>query len=389
MRRPWPAVLFLAWSVVVSVARAEPAAIVPGGQFPIAVWLQSADNAASYRAAGINLYVGLSGETNAANLAALDRAGVKLVTEQTPATLAFKGSPVIAGWMHDDEPDNAQSLPKEEGGGYGPPVTPEAVSKSYRRMKAADPSRPVLLNLGMGVAWDGWIGRGTRTNHPEDYPKYVQSADVASFDIYPVTLDNPEAGGKLEYVGRGVRRLAQWAGPGRPVWNCIECTHINNAARKPTPAQVRAEVWMSIINGSRGLIYFCHQFAPTFREPALLDDPEMLAAVTAINAQVQALAPVLLSPPPERTDGAATTRPDGSRAAGPLAATVRRHGGSVYVFVANESAEVHRDTFTVARASADGSVEVLGENRSLPLGPGGSFDDSFEPYSVHLYRIKE
>ena len=24
-----------------------------------------------------------------------------------------------------------------------------------------------MLNLGQGVAWDGWYGRGTRTNHPE------------------------------------------------------------------------------------------------------------------------------------------------------------------------------------------------------------------------------
>jgi hypothetical protein len=34
---------------------------------------------------------------------------------------------------------------------------------------------------------------------------------------------------------------------------------------------------MSLIRGSRGLIYFVHQFKPTFREAALLDDPEMLA----------------------------------------------------------------------------------------------------------------
>jgi len=27
----------------------------------------------------------------------------------------------------------------------------------------------VLLNLGQRVAYDQWIGRGARTNHPEDY----------------------------------------------------------------------------------------------------------------------------------------------------------------------------------------------------------------------------
>src|SRR5947208_1355341 len=39
------------------------------------------------------------------------------------------------------------------------------------------------------------------------------------------------------------------------VWNCIECTHISNPEAKATPQQVRAEVWMSLVRGSRGLIY--------------------------------------------------------------------------------------------------------------------------------------
>ena len=53
---------------------------------------------------------------------------------------------------------------------------------------------------------------------------------------------------------------------------------------------------MSLVHGSRGLIYFVHQFKPKFNEHALLDDPEMLAAVTAINRQIRELAPVLNSP---------------------------------------------------------------------------------------------
>jgi hypothetical protein len=87
-------------------------------------------------------------------------------------------------------------------------------------------------------------------------------------------------------------------GEGRKiVWNCIECKAILSPKRKPTPHQVRAEAWMSLIHGSRGLIFFVHQFEPVFREAALLADPEMLAAVTALNRQIAGLAPVLNSPP--------------------------------------------------------------------------------------------
>ena len=68
-----------------------------------------------------------------------------------------------------------------------------------------------------------------------------------------------------------------------------------NSQKGPTPAQVEAEVWMSLIHGSRGIVYFAHEWEPVFREARLLEDAEMLAAVTRINAQIGALAPVLNS----------------------------------------------------------------------------------------------
>ncbi|MCL4790181.1 MAG: hypothetical protein KJ070_25940, partial [Verrucomicrobia bacterium] len=200
----------------------------------------------------------------------------------------------IIAWMHGDEPDNAQSL--GEGRGWGTPIPPAKIVGDYHRMRAADPSRPVLLNLGQGVAWDGWYGRGVRSNHPEDYPEYLKGCDIASFDIYPAVHDRKEVAGNLWFVARGVERLVQWTEGKKPVWNCIECTHISNPDRQATPHEVRAEVWMSLIHGSRGLIYFVHQFKPQFIEAALLADPEMLSAVTALNQQIRALAPVLNSP---------------------------------------------------------------------------------------------
>jgi len=85
--------------------------------------------------------------------------------------------------MHGDEPDNAQSL--GQGKGYGPPILPKKITDDYYKIQQADPTRPVILNLGQGVAWDGYYGRGVRTNHPEDYPEYIKGCDIASFDIYP------------------------------------------------------------------------------------------------------------------------------------------------------------------------------------------------------------
>src|SRR5690606_31301126 len=102
--------------------------------------------------------------------------------------------------------------------------------------------------------------------------------------------------GKLEFVARGVERLRRWSDDRKIVWNCIECSRISNPRVKPTPHQIRAEVWMSLIHGSRGLIYFVHQFEPRFVEASLLEDEQLLKAVTQINEQIHELAPVLNGP---------------------------------------------------------------------------------------------
>ncbi len=121
--------------------------------FPIAVWLQDPRNAAKYKAAGINIYMGLWEGPTEAQLAALKAAGMPVICDQNAVGLKHKDDPTIIGWMHGDEPDNAQEIPG--GKGYGPPIKPEKIVADYQQMQAADPSRPVILNLGQGVAWDG------------------------------------------------------------------------------------------------------------------------------------------------------------------------------------------------------------------------------------------
>lgn len=347
--------------------------------FPLAVWLQNPARAAQYRQAGINLYVGLWKGPTEAQLAALKEAGMQVICAQNETGLRHLEDTTIVGWMHGDEPDNAQPL--GPGKGYGPPVPPERIVADYQRLRAADPSRPVLLNLGQGVAWDRWHGRGVRTNHPEDYPEYVKGCDIASFDIYPVVHSHPEVAGKLWYVARGVERLVNWAGPDRIVWNCLECTRISNPHVKPTPHQVRAEAWMALIHGSRGLIYFVHQFKPAFREAALLDDPQMLEGVTALNRQILRLAPVLNSPTLTNAVTVSSANPEV-----PVATMVKRHGSATYLFAVAMRPGPTTATFSLRGLAGRRPVEVLDENRSL-TAQDGVFTDSFEAWAVHLYRI--
>lgn len=347
--------------------------------FPIAVWLQNPNNAAKFKKAGINLYVGLYRGPTAEQLELLTKAGIPVICGQNARSLSFKDNPIIVGWMHDDEPDNAQAL--AEGKGWGPPILPSVIQEDYKMMREADPTRPVLLNLGQGVAWDNWIGRGVRRNKPEDYPEYVKGSDIVSFDIYPAVHDHEEVAGKLEFVARGVERLRNWAGPNRTVWNCIEAARISNERTKPTAEQIRSEVWMSILHGSRGIIYFVHQFKPNFIEASLLEDPELLAGVTKINAQVQSLAAVIHSP--ESNWKVTVSGQPGLK----VATMAREHLGTNYIFAVAMENRPSKVVLKTSELSRVGSVEVIDESRSVTV-TSGEFGDEFKPYEVHLYRFQ-
>ena len=347
--------------------------------FPIAVWLQEPRNAKRFQDLGINLYVGLWQGPTAAQLAALKAAGMPVICEQNEVGLTDSNRDIVVGWMHGDEPDNAQSL--GAGKGYGPPVKPSDIVASYQKLAKTDPTRPIMLNLGQGVAWDGWHGRGVRSKHPEDYADYLEGCDIASFDIYPAVHENVEVAGKLEMVAGGVDRLRVWGKGRRIVWNCIECTRISNVNVKPTPAQVRCEVWMSLIHGSQGLIYFVHQFKPKFIEAGLLADAEMATAVGEINHQISGLAPVLNSP--TLADAASVKS---SNAQVPIDIMVKRVAEATYIFAVAMRNHPATATFKCKQPTAT-KAEVIGENRTLDL-TDGEFADAFAPYAVHLYRLR-
>lgn len=346
--------------------------------FPLAVWLQAPHNAAKYKAIGINMYVGLWDGPNDAQLAALAKAEMPVICHQNDAALKSPNSKIIVGWMHGDEPDNAQSLPN--GKGYGPPIEPQKIVADYEKLRAADPSRPIFLNLGQGVAWDAWIGRGVRSNKPEDYPEYVKGGDIVSFDIYPTSHEHKDVAGKLWYVPRGVERLRKWSNETKPIWCCIETTQISNPGKMPTPEAVRSQVWMALIQGARGIIYFAHEFKPKFIEAGFLAHPEIVEAVKSINAEVKSLAPVLNAPALSGFVEIAQAKD-----AAPVAFVVKRHAGALYVFAVNMRETETKATFTLKDA-AGANAEVLGEKRSVPIAEK-AFADEFKGYAVHLYKI--
>jgi hypothetical protein len=337
--------------------------------FPIGVWMQNPMNAARFAAVGVNHYVGLWEGPTEEQLRGAREADMPVVCEQQGVWQANLEERQIRGWLMQDGPDNAQEL---EDGSYGPCIPPSETAARYEEMVGADPSRPVVMLLGQGVALPDWVGRGECTGHTEDYLGYAASADILVNYTYPLANEHP-----IELVATGIQNLNEYAGFRKPVFADIEASSIHGLPR-PTPHQLRAEVWMSLIHGAAGVQYFCHRMEP-LNETDCLDDAETAAALTRINRELAELAPVL------NTQSYALA-PRSSNAAVPVRAVLKRLGAELHVFAASMTDGATSATFDLGGLVRGARVEVLGEDRDV-VAADGAFQDDFAPYDVHLYRI--
>jgi hypothetical protein len=349
--------------------------------FPIAVWAQNPANASAYKENGMNMYISIHGGLDQNKLDLLKKADMRVIAHQNAFGLTKLTEPLIYGWMHGDEPDNAQRSKIE--GKWDPCKDPTDVIRDYEKIKKNDPTRPVYLNVGRGVAYTNWIGRGVCRGKTDMYKisnnGYLKGCDIASFDIYPVNASEEEVSGELWYVAKGIDNLQEWSNHQKPTWCWIETTRIGEKAkRKPTPAEVKSEVWMALIHGAKGFGYFCHTFIGKVDDAALLHDTEMINGVKAINQQVTSLARVLNK---QDTKGYATVKT--SNQSVPVDIMAKKDRRAHYVF-----AVAMRDGSTTAtfEVKSGKKVEVLGENRTIEIRKG-KFTDDFTSYGVHLYKV--
>jgi hypothetical protein len=346
------------------------------GYFPIAVWLQDPTDATAYKQGGINLYMGLWQGPTEDQLSALRAAGMPVMCSQNSTALNHLEDSIIVGWTQQDEPDNAQP---DGSGGYDPCIAPEIIVGLYDYIRKNDSTRPVYLNLGQGVSYTDWVGRGACTGDTLSYPAYIEGCDIVSYDIYPVTSKYELIRNNLWYVPQGIDNLWRWSGGDKPVWCWIETTHINSE-NKPTPSQVKAEVWMALIHGADGFGYFCHEWVPEFNASALLDDPIIFPAVAKINAQIHQLAAVLNSP-----DLHGVVSVESGNAGIPVDLMVKHFRDTLFVFAVSMRDGTTTAAFTM-KGIQEGEVTVIGEDRKLTFS-GGIFEDLYEDYGVHLYKM--
>jgi hypothetical protein len=353
--------------------------------FPIAVWLQGSWHATELAGLGINIYVGNNAGTDslaASDLSILSGLGMYAIIGQDSVGLASIDNPTVIGWwMTPDEPDNAQP---DSDGGYGPPVAPSTLVTQYNAYKAADSTRPIWLGLGQGVAYPNYEGRGS---NPPAESGYVPASDIVSFDIYPYNNCSGDANDQVTCAefwlnASGVDNLHQWSNRNQAVWSDFETTVINAGTTDgPTPTETASEVWLALIHSANGVLYFIDSWNPSFREDAIFENSDMVTAVTALNQEIQSLAPELNS----------ATIPNlvtimSSNSAAPVDTMVKANGTSLYVFSAISRAGTATASYTINGMTGNGVATVVGEGRTVTV-TAGRFSDAFAANGVHIYTI--
>ena len=190
--------------------------------------------------------------------------------------------------------------------------------------------------------------------------KRFSRADVIGFDTYPI--EGRCRFDLIPWVYNLQKTLVQMVAP-KPTFQWIEAGPMEKCFKvDPTTASVRAETWLAIAAGARGIGYFPDVWDPPIRD-----------TITSIDRDIVALAPALLD-----VAGPGIVGP-GS----PIRVGVRRHNGAVYVIAVNTSTKPVNGRVMVS-GLGNRVLRVFGENRTLQAQLS-QVVDGFDGLGVHIY----
>lgn len=294
-------------------------------------------------AAGVNLYMGTSCGTPRQQLESLAARAVSAIPAAHRGVTDGRGA---IGWYHTDEADlhmAPESLP------FHPPW------QQTRRVTFLTLSGRVYSGAALPPG-------GTRAV----YPRFVARADVVGVDLYP--LQSWCQRDAFAAVYEAQLELAALAGP-RATYQWIEAGPMEICGRiralDPTPATVRAETWLAIAGGARGIGWF-----PEHWQPAIARE------IARLSSEISALAPALLA----REVPVVVTR------ASPVKAGARRLNGATYVIAVNSSRRSATAVLNVPGLGA-GSAGVFGEARRVRVR-NGTIVDRLGPLKARIYVVE-
>ena len=353
------------------------------GFFPIGTFMPTMYEFQKWKDRGVNTMVAEAGAVDVSTIivqweSAAKQLGLKTIRRPFPNPADDIGNTNLLAWMQEDEPDAS-------GQGY---VNSTSCMSKYTAWKRVDPTRPVYINFGgsdvMG-ALDGpapsWCSSPyTDCLLTSTYKLLVAASDWVSNDRYPVTgyLNAGATRGDLTLVSQPVDRLATWSN--KPQFNYIETSsqQFIAGARGVTPDELRAEVWLSIVHGVRGFVYF-PQIVGGSQTTNDGTPADVAAEMTKVNATVTQIAAIL--------QGAINPSEIGASPPAPLQAGWRNAPSGMYFIVVNPIATVTTaSSIVLTGVGAATTATVLNESRTVAIA-GGKISDSFAAFGAHIYAV--
>jgi hypothetical protein len=200
------------------------------------------------------------------------------------------------------------------------------------------------------------------------FGQFARMADVAGFDLYPLGHCQSD----LSAVYDAQRAFINLAGD-MPTFQWIETGPFKPTycgGFKMTPAELKAEVWLAIVGGARGIGFFTHTWSPAHN--AFDVSSTLQQAMKQISSVLASVQPGLLG----RTVLSSAN-------SGSIKVVARVGTDRDYVFAVN----TQRAPITVqvhVPQLHDGPLQVFGETRTVNVH-GARFVDNFQPLTVHLY----
>ena len=355
--------------------------------FPISVFLANPEHANSLLAAGINIYMAVE---HRLPLSTATSTGMFVMPQQEEWTQEEVGDdPMAVSWFISDECEMGYSncTPdwSNDNGEYGR----LAVQQSYvDRVEAYHDGRFKHANFGNGITRTWWA--------PNTMDDHVQLMDSASADKYSYTSPdvddlltlsptwpagaNPATAAAYGWQVDQMKSFQDPASP-RPVWVFVETAmpYLSEpGARTIQPDQIEGAVWSGLIHGATGVAYFQHNNNGLCGGTSIVECPAVRAKVTAINAQISALAPVLNTQSYQYDFNNGTDT------------MLKTYNGSAYIFAGiGLLQDPGVKTFALPAGITGTTVTVVGENRTIPV-IGGSFSDDFAAEYTHpVYQITQ
>ena len=292
----------------------------------------------------------------------------------------FKNHPSLLCWEMEDEPAFTWNSAE-------PRVKPEPLIETYQLIKQEDPDHLVITNHGP-------------VNLISTLAKYNRSTDIVACDVYPVIphgikptyalypdgLQGDLLNPYVSQVGEYTDKMKQVVENSRPVfmvlqafsWEMLKKEEERDTTmiRYPNYKESRFMAYNAIVHGATGILYWGSNYTP--QPSPFMDDLNKVCSELAGMQEILATRSVELYITKEYHELGYSIDTG-------IETLAKRVNDQYYLITVNS--DKNRVKVSLSGLDQFEKAIVLNEERTVVINEG-KLTDSFEPFDVHIYKLR-